>query len=311
MYRSILVPLDGSPWSEYALRTATLIAQAAQATLHVVHVHISQYTTLPGTIPLLNIRVDQEQHNDEKAYLERVAQQLKPQDVQLVTALIEGPVAAALGDYVGQHAIDLVVMTTHGRGALAQLWFGGVADQLVRSLPAPIVLLHPDSETQHGKTEVPLHHILIPLDLSELSEHIIEHAIAVGSLTGARYTLLHVVEQSPRLWAEELSTLAMSEQAIAEAQHAATRYLEGIANDLSERIPHICIAVEVGRPGEVIPMYAQQHDVDMIAMATHGRSGFIRMYLGSIATRLIGTNTLPMLLYRPDNVANEHDVPEE
>jgi nucleotide-binding universal stress UspA family protein len=311
MYRSILVPLDGSQWSEYALRTATLIAQAAQATVHVVHVHIAQYTMLPGTIPLVNTKVDQEQHNDEQAYLERVAQQLKQQEVQSVTALIEGPVAAALGDYVSQHAIDLVVMTTHGRGALAQLWFGSVADQLVRSLPAPIVLLHPDSETQPGEAEVPLHHILIPLDLSALSEHIIEHAITFGSLMGARYTLLHVVEQFPRLWAEELSTLALSEQAIAEAQHAATRYLEGIANDLRERIPHIHIAVEVGRPGEVIAMYAQQHDIDMIAMATHGRSGFIRMYLGSIATRLIRTNTLPMLLYRPHNVANEHDMPEE
>lgn len=309
MYRSILVPLDGSLRCEHALGAATSIAQAANAAIHVVHVHMPQYTIIPGAVPVVDTTLDHAQHEAEQAYLHGVANLLKQRDVRVSAALLEGSVAPALSEYAVKHAVDLVIMTTHGYGALARLWFGSVADQLVRTLPAPTLLLHPTSEAPFANVEVPLRHILIPLDGSKLSEQIIEHALRLGRLTDAKYTLLHVIEQLPEQWQNRLSPAGLEENTLAAAQHAAAIYLDGIAGALCERAPHMQIAVEVGQPSEVIPAYAQQHGIDLIAMATHGRGGFVRWYLGSVATRMMRTSTVPMLLYRPHDMANKDKTP--
>ena len=63
-------------------------------------------------------------------------------------------------------ACDLVVMTTHGRGPIARFWLGSIADELVRVLPMPLLLLRPPEMLPDFTVEPPLNNILIPLDSS-------------------------------------------------------------------------------------------------------------------------------------------------
>lgn len=307
MYRSILVPLDGSPGSEQAVALAATIALRTHATVRLVHVHLPQHIYIIGAMPILDTPADHQQREQEQSYLTAVASRLRDQDIEVRTSVCDGSITAALRTYAAQHAVDLVVMTTHGRSGVSQLWFGSVADQLVRALPMPILLLHPTSDIPADQAPPALHHILIPLDGSELSEDCIEHALALGAMMEARYTLLHVVELPPTGYSE-FSTSALSEHARAAASHAATSYLDQVAGRLCERAPDMHIAVTTGRPSKLIPAYAKEHDVDLIAMSTHGRSGFARWYFGSVTTSVLRTNTTPLLISKPQNLHQQDQV---
>jgi nucleotide-binding universal stress UspA family protein len=83
------------------------------------------------------------------------------------------------------------------------------------------------------------------------------------------------------------------------AEHAAASYLDGVAAGLSERAPLMQFAVTTGRPSELIPAYAEQHDVDLIAMSTHGRSGFACWYFGNVTTSVLRTSPTLLLLSKP------------
>src|SRR5206468_242587 len=124
-----------------------------------------------------------------QAYLRLVAERLQEvADVRVTTHLLEGPIAEAIQEQVLLSGAELVVMTTHGRGALARLWLGSVADELVSHLPGPVLLVRP----QEGATEPvgnhPLRHVLIPLDGTPLAEQILGSALALAAGPDVEFT---------------------------------------------------------------------------------------------------------------------------
>jgi nucleotide-binding universal stress UspA family protein len=154
-------------------------------------------------------------------------------------------------------------------------------------------------------------HILLPLDGSALAEQILEPALALGDLTRAAYTLLHVVElfvlpgYAPLAQAVHLDA-QMTQAVQTERQH----YLDDLAQRLRAggRQVHTQTILSA-QPAVAILDTAQ--GADLIALATHGRSGLARLLLGSVADKVRRGADMPMLLYRPqgsptaDRVANE------
>ena len=144
-FRSILLPLDGSPFAEHAIPWAAAIARKARARLRLALVHQS-----PPSPPVdqsgvrLYTKIELALRKSEREYLRRVAARIKAAGaMQLATATLSGPPAPALADYTREVGADLVVMTTHGRGGLQRAWLGSVADRLVRSLEVPVLLVRP------------------------------------------------------------------------------------------------------------------------------------------------------------------------
>src|SRR5262249_29599904 len=143
MYRSVLVPLDGSTLGEQALPLALSIARRAGATLHVVHVHspLAEYY-VEGAVVAIGPSLEAHLKESRRAYLDGVVRRLA--DVSPVTVtpvLLEGHVAESIRVCAKSMSVDLVVMTTHGRGPLGRFWLGSVADALVRELPMPLLLV--------------------------------------------------------------------------------------------------------------------------------------------------------------------------
>src|SRR5262245_59648445 len=146
MYRNLLVPLDGSPFSEQALPFACGIAQRSGAVLHLVHVHTRSDTISIEGMPVVDADLHALGREHERTYLAQVRDRLLSSvKLSVISANPDndGSVAGTLARYVAAHQIGLVVMATHGRGGLARAWLGSVADALVRCSPAPLVLLRP------------------------------------------------------------------------------------------------------------------------------------------------------------------------
>jgi nucleotide-binding universal stress UspA family protein len=308
MYRSILVPLDGSPFGEQALPLALALAGRSAANLQVVHVHVPLAEEFAETWPGFESTVNPALRRRSQGYLDTVVRRLQPGaggDVAVSSALLEGTVLEALQEHVVATGADLVVMTTHGRGPLARAWLGSVADALIRRLSVPLLLVRP-REAAGPAAEPALRHVLIPLDGSPLAEDILEPAVALGGWEGVEYTLVRVIP--PMIpWActgypvaagyEDV--LAQLEQLHAQERAEAAAYLEHVAAGLRESGVRVRTRIAShDQPAVAILDEAKAHPDGLVALATHGRGGLPRLFLGSIADKVLRGSALPVLIHR-------------
>jgi nucleotide-binding universal stress UspA family protein len=308
MYRSILVPLDGSQLSERALTPALAIARRMGATLHLAHVHIPPTSPIySADLPLFDSTLDERMLEDERAYLGTVAERLRAAgDVRVEATLIDGAITESVPDLITGRALavaaDLVVMTTHGRGGIVRFWLGSVADELVRRLPMPVLLLRPDQGTQAQPVEPVLRNILVPLDGSANAEAILKDVLVLGKAMQSDLTLLRVVE--PLMVARHLPTAPavreLDDALIDQLRTDAQAYLEQVAERLAGQSLKAHVRVVVAPQAAVAILEEACHEqADLIAMATHGRHGLARLLVGSVADKVLRGATTPVLVYRP------------
>jgi nucleotide-binding universal stress UspA family protein len=306
MYRSLLVPLDSSHFGEQALPLALTIARRANASLEVAHVHVALGPLYAETGLTYDTLFDTSLREAEQNYLNRVAKHLAEKTTTPVTSsLLEGAVAEALHERAVQAGVDLIVLTTHGRGALARAWLGSVPDELVRRGPTPVLVVRPQESKINWNQEPALHRILIPLDGSPLAEQIIEPAVALGTLVGAEYELLRIVRpvaMGPTLAGADLDSvlLARLQELLKEEQRQAEAYLQGVAGRLRERDLVVRTHVVVhDHPAVAILEEIKAQQADLVAIETHGRSGLQRLFLGSVADKVLRGSPVPVLVHRP------------
>lgn len=141
--------------------------------------------------------------------------------------------------------------------------------------------------------------ILVPLDGSNLAEKVLPHVTALAKGSGAEVTLATVVELSLGIGGSKLEAFP---QAAAEQKAAlraeATVYLEKVQRALRDQGVVARVVALEGDVASQIIAYAEQQSFDLIAMATHGRSGIDRFVMGSIAEKVVRSTITPVLLIR-------------
>ena len=301
-FHSILVPLDGSPFAEQALALADDIARGTGSSLRLALVHEGPVAAFdPASIQSL-VALDLAGRKAERAYLRGVQNRLRAGGARVPSAVgLTGKPGPALADYAYEMGIDLVVMATHGLGGVQRAWLGSVADHLSRHLEVPLLLVRP----QDGKTapsEPPAQgSILVALDGSRLAEQVLEPAAGLARLWNAELLLVWVVRPTPLTLDPSMITPAgFDEQATATWRAQAQDYL----NDIAERIRatglRASAVASIGwSAAETIHSLATPEEVRLIALATHGRSGFRRLALGSVADKVIRGAEVPVLVLRP------------
>jgi len=293
MCRSILVPLDGSAFGEHALPFALSLARRAGAQLHLAHVHVPP-------APILAEANDGELRTSERMYLDGLVQRVEARwDVPITTMLLDGPVAPTLHVYTIACQADLVVMTTHGRGALSRFWLGSIADTVIRQASVPVLLIRPQEQPLDIVHEPAVKRILIPLDGSALAEQMLTHATALGRLVQAEYTLLQAIEPIYVGYGTELYGVGVNVPGMEQLRIEAQEYLDRLAAQLRADGLRVQTAIVIDLAGSAILTYAEEHAVDLIALATHGRSGLARLLMGGVADKVIRGASVPVLLHRP------------
>jgi nucleotide-binding universal stress UspA family protein len=310
--RRIMVPLDGSTFAESALATALLAARTLRAELHLVQVHEWRLPAADSSVWLqADPAIDANLRVEEEAYLRGLADRCAAEaGVRVRSELIDGTVVAALADYTRDADIDFVIMTTHGRGGISRVWLGSVADALVRACDRPIVLVRP-RDGDAGTAVTAPRRILVPLDGSDHSEAVIEHAVALGSAFDARFTLLHTLPiASAGADGGALRPLAL------EATRAQRRLANGYMEEVAARLRRLGFTVETIVRDHAVPALAildeaERTPATLIAMATHGRGGWSRIALGSVADKVLRASPAPVLLYRPPPALLRRSQPGE
>ncbi len=137
--------------------------------------------------------------------------------------------------------------------------------------------------------------ILVPLDGSELSERALVHAHALAKALGAQVVLLRVVVFPTR---DYDVTPPMEETVSAEMLSETKRYLENHAGNLRRAGVTATTFAESGRVADTIVDFTETHQIDLIVMSTHGRTGAARWIIGSVADRVVHGAHVPVLLVR-------------
>jgi len=220
----------------------------------------------------------------------------------VIATLEDGPVADALRGHALRHSVDLIVMATHARRGIARIWLGSVADRLIRETGIPVLTVRPASLATELASGSCFKRILVALDGSALAEKSLKPAIALAELEQAEITLLRVVPSENHIPDGEL--YATIGPARARDVDDAQSYLGGLTVMLAEHrvIIHTAVAIAADIPKAILG-FAETHDADLIAIATHGRGGIARALIGSVADRVMAEGGISALVLHPSNFA--------
>lgn len=303
MFQSILVPLDGSDFSEQSIAAAEYLAAEYNAALHLVHVHVPPI--LPGFSAEAASRFDgtsaddwdAEYRRSEVERMDRLARSIhKVPKENLEIRMLEGRVSDAIRDFAQESDVDLIVMASHGRTGLERLWLGSVTEALARQTTKPLLILRPSENGDEPKHPMKFEHILVSLDGSRESEAVLAPVRAFGHI-GAKATLLHIVSEEFWSGGEAFPLHPVSMEQIMDR---ADEYLNSVARRLEGDLEQVSIHVEVApNLAKSILHVAKGLGVDLLAMSSHGYTGLRRTLLGSVADKVLRATTLPVLLQKP------------
>ena len=146
---------------------------------------------------------------------------------------------------------------------------------------------------------VSLRRILFPTDFSDPAKESQQYACTLAERFGAELHGLHVVHDPFHDVPASRVSWAVPDHELTQHVHSAHQHLLREMGEVwTERRKAVC-SVKVGLPVDEILRYAQEHEIDLIVIGTHGRRGLTHLLLGSVAEKLVRVATCPVLTVHP------------
>ncbi len=294
MYKTILVPLDGSAISEQAIPVAAALAKPLDATL--VLTQAVYMATLPGAT-LSDAQVTS--MDEVELYLKTKAAPLIASGLKVEVGVPYAPPVEGILDEINLRNADLVVMTTHGRSGLGRLVYGSVAEALLHHSPVPILLLRAGVKDALTPLSQPHPVFLVPLDGSSFAEEALPHAMAFAQAFQGELALMHVYEPPILTEADIITHPDQVGRRLTKEQQEIETYIAGLAHNMRQL--GLTVRTDL-RSGDIVQSILEEEysaDAALVVMATHGRTGLPRALFGSVALDVLRRGGLPMLLIRP------------
>lgn len=279
MAERILLPLDGSDRAEEIVPLLRQFVAGRPTELVVLHIPLIHPVGAIETPQVIADLMEQ-----ARVYVARTVKRLQVQGSEARGLVGEGPAASTILDTAGRERVSLIAMTTHGRSGLARWALGSVAEKVVRHAEVPVLLVRSFPEGAPPRpADRAFKKILVPLDGSPFSAQALRRVKELARPLDARVLLVQVEEKSdyPVQWIPA----------------------DTVTRAAQEELTAACIPVETivrrGDPASEILAVARERDVDLVAMATHGRSGPSRWVFGSVTEKVIRAASCPLLVVHP------------
>ena len=293
MFRKLLVALDGSDVAQAILPFASQLAKGLD-------------------IPLvLFSAVQGGGHTDEDAYrdlyeqdaqaararLKALAGELADHGVDARIALSAGSPAEQIVTAADENGCDLIAMSTHGRSLFAKGILGSVTNRVIHEANTPVLTITTEKAELYRDRRIRLTRIMVPLDGSPLGETVLPHVRDLALRLSLTVSLARVVTPPKLFWMDSYpESLGEAEEAM---QSEAEDYMDSVAERLRTRGLEVESTVLLGHPATSLINYLDETPHDIIAMATHGRTGISRWMLGSVTDALVRGSGDPVLVVPP------------
>lgn len=285
MFDRILFPTDGGDGADVAFDHVLDVASAHEGTVHILNV---ADTARPSTTNLRGEVIDTLEHEGESVVAD-AADRAQARGVDVVTSVVQGDPYRTIVDYADEREMDLVAMPTQGRQGLERFLLGSTTERVVRRAETPVLTIPPDDDAP----TYPYRDVLVPTDGSDSANRALETAIEVARDGTVLHLLTVLVDTA--LGVDLLGiegtdlTTDRAEELLAEA--------ETTARDAGAE-PVVGSVERGSSAAEVILSYVDDHDVDLVALGTRGRTGVDRYLLGSVAESVIRRSPVPVLSVR-------------
>lgn len=311
MYRTIMVPTDGSGFDREAIRVALRIAEQSEAKIKLVRVlstgslfgvaAAAEGTAIASEV----VRSERDKAFNELYALAAECRSASKADISV--DLHAGPVVDVLEAYAQRHEVDLIVISTHARSGISRLSLGSVTDSLIRHTSIPVLVVKPPTSYLNPQLGEAFKRVVVPLDGSTLAEQILPRILPLAKLEDAELVLLHVLAalSLPQKETGRLDT-AWWEKDITLAQDYLVRMARKVRRSGVPVRTDIVINENIAN---AIGVFALHEKADLIAIATHGRGGIARMLRGSVADAVMHSGRTSMLVFKPENVAEKEESP--
>lgn len=296
-YRRLMVPLDGTPFAEAALRPAAELASRAGASIHLVTVFSqngAQMVTLEPTRPA-DSRPPEELEDFER-YLNEVRDHVQaewacPASAEVVSGIRPADLLVAQADQIDA---DLIIAATHARSLIATVFTGSTALDLVRSAPCPVMLIPSDdpTPTRAAPLQGTVRSVVAALDLRTPGDAaVLRHALTCARLWDAELELVHVVEPASMPTVEPTSTPPATPSIYpvrsGEDQVSVDERMEALSDEVQRRGFAVRHRVLRGRrAADAISGLVADNGADLIVIGHHDRNFLERLVLGSESERL-------------------------
>ncbi len=318
MFQRILVPLDGTTHAERALPIAARIARASGGSIVLLEVAdapikyeaLSKYPS-PITKEALAVELTR-----DTGYLTAVAESDDLRGIDITTEALAGAVVPTLISAIQSNRIDLVVICSHGDTGLKRWMLGSVAQELARHSPVPALVLRAGgvlSTVRHDSLRA-----LVALDGSPFAEAaLVPAAHVTAALAAPGKGALHLMQvvTMPASYPRLRSEMHSDPHVVGRELRSARTYLNSVAVRLRKgELADLRLAVtwslavesDVASTLIKVAEYGRNTEdfdgCDLIAIATHGRSGLQRLVMGSVAEHVLGATKLPLLIVRPQEM---------
>jgi nucleotide-binding universal stress UspA family protein len=297
-FRHVVVCLDRSPSAESAIPHAIALAAPTRARVTLLHV-LEPRPKRPDS-PLVSDPLDWSLRGAESlAYLETLREAHAPAGVPVEAAVVEGPPAEQVCAFAAEKAADVVVFATHGERGASGWRLGSVAHKLFEGLPTSFLLVPGDPDA--APTPAGADRVLVPLDGSVRAESALPIALRLARERDAEVVLAHAVGGTDRLETEPVGADDQDlERRLARRNEAQARaYLTRLADRLREGGARVRAAVLRGDDArrELSASIAAER-ADLVVMSAHGRASRVEDPAGSVATHLVGSSAVPVLVLR-------------
>lgn len=275
--KKILVPTDFSQQAADALDMAYHICKKTNAEIYLIHVVEDPILTsfsVTGEVAIPDVEnkifVVKQIERARKDLAESAA---KYNDVKIHTKIRIGNPYHNIRDIITEEDFDLVVMGTKGSSGLQEILVGSNTEKVVRHSKCPVLTLHGRPTSYEFKN------IVYASGLLEKEDEAINIVKAFQKLFGATIHLVRI--NTPNNF--ERDSLVYTNMYNFVKQHNLENYTMQIFNDVTEE--------------EGIIYFAEKVNADLIAMATHGRTGFAHVLTGSIAEDVVNHSNRPVLTH--------------
>ena len=291
MYQTLVVPTDGNEHAERAAEHALNIARVFDATVHLVNVVDMQSEAGLFSAGGVTEQFRERLEDEARETISDVEDLAEPGD-DVRTAVVEGKPSKGILDYADENDADIVFMGTHGRTGLDRYVTGSVTERVARQSDVPVFTVR---ATERSVVSDGYDRVLIPTDGSDCAAVAVAHGIAIAEKYDATVHAVNVADVRAVTGSDDLPPHTELLERLEEGGEDAT---EAVAERAREVGLDASTAVLDGVPARGLREYAEEHDIDLITMGTHGRSGFERYFIGSTTTKVVRAAEMPVLSVR-------------
>lgn len=271
--KTIIVPVDFSQQSEYALEVAASLASKHGAQIIVLHMLELNYAMISSS---------EAYHPEQTVFLLKAAEKRLSEflereylkDIKITPVIKHYKVFSEVNEIAKKHNADLIVMGSHGTDGLEEIFIGSNAERVVRNSEVPVIVV------KKHRPDFKVENFVFACDLREETLPALEKAREFARRMGAKLKVVYINTPGDHF----LSEGDMDEQI--------SKFLDLTKSDV-DVVKYCDYSVERG-----VLNYSESTGADLIGIPTHGRKGISHFFMGSIGEDIANHSTIPVVTFK-------------